>query len=374
MDADLSVKGAAPSSLWMRLGARGHLWLRGDDRDTALQLEPFVAEVNGPLGAGDGSFSFAGLPLGFLALLTPVPAGLRGALRGTGSWRIGDGLPTLDLDLALQQATLAGQPLNLKRGRIALDGRVLDLDLSLQGGESKNTVDLAGQVPLDPVEEGFELRASSRGDGLVFLTALAGGQLQWQQGSIDLQLLARGTLANPIVNGFLRVGDGAFSVAGQSVEAVQATTFFDFQQLQLERFTARSGEGSIEGQGSLAFRQEGGEPGLNFTIKAFPILRPDARLQVDGSLKLQGSLRQPALGGEVKLSQGSITVSPSELSSGGGPSVPVDQAVPECLLGFPAARCGQGAPGGISRWRCRAPAGAHLWAAELAQPSGCFGA
>ena len=67
----ISVKGAAPSSLWMRLGARGHLWLRGDDRDTALQLEPFVAEVNGPLGAG-GSFSF-GLPLGFLALLTPVP-------------------------------------------------------------------------------------------------------------------------------------------------------------------------------------------------------------------------------------------------------------------------------------------------------------
>ena len=145
---------------------------------------------------------------------------------------------------------------------------------------------------------------------------------------------ARGTLANPIVNGFLRVGDGAFSLAGQSIEAVQATTFFDFQQLQLERFTARSGEGSIEGQGSLAFRQEGGEPGLNFTIKAFPIRRPDARLQVDGSLKLQGSLRQPALGGAVKLSQGSITVSPSELSSGGGPSVPIDQAVPEASWDF----------------------------------------
>ena len=334
MDADLSVKGASPSALWMRLAARGHLWLRGDDRDTALQLEPFVAEVNGPLGTGDGSFSFAGLPLGFLALLTPVPAGLRGALRGSGNWRIGDGLPTLDLDLALQQATLAGQPLNLKRGRLSLDGRVLDVDLSLQGGESKNTVDLAGQVPLDPVEDGFELRASSRGDGLVFLTALAGGQLQWQQGSIDLQLLARGTLANPIVNGFLRVGDGAFVVAGQSVEAVKATAFFDFQQLQLERFSARSGEGSIDGQGNLAFRQEGGEPGLNFTIKAFPIRRPDARLQVDGSLKLQGSLRQPALGGEVKLSQGSITVSPSELSSAGGPSVPVDQAVPEASWDF----------------------------------------
>ena len=227
----------------MRLAARGHLWLRGDDRDTALQLEPFVAEVNGPLAAGDGSFSFAGLPLGFLALLTPVPAGLRGALGGKGNWRIGEGLPTLDVDLALQQASLAGQPLNLQRGRLSLDGRVLDLDLSLQGGESKNTVDLVGQVPLDPVEEGFELRASSRGDGLVFLTALAGGQMQWQQGSIDLQLLARGTLAAPIVNGFVRVGDGAFVLAGQTVEAVQATAFFDFQQLQLERFTARSGEG-----------------------------------------------------------------------------------------------------------------------------------
>ena len=54
VDADLSVKGAAPSSLWMRLGARGHLWLRGDDRDTALRLEPFIAEVQGPLGSGVG--------------------------------------------------------------------------------------------------------------------------------------------------------------------------------------------------------------------------------------------------------------------------------------------------------------------------------
>jgi len=335
MDADLSVKGATPASLRIDLAARGHLWLRGDDRDTALRLEPFVAEVQGPLGSGDGSFSFAGLPLGFLALLTPVPAGLRGAVRGSGNWRIGEGLPTLDLDLALEQATLAGQPLNLRRGRLSLDGRVLDVDLSLQGGQSKNTVDLAGEVPLDPVEAGFELRASSRGDGLVFLTALAGDQLQWKQGSIDLQLLARGTLANPIVNGFVRVGDGAFVVAGQSVDAVQAAAFFDFQQLQLERFTARSGEGSIDGEGRLAFRNEGGEPGLTFTVKAFPIRRSDARLQLDGSLNLLGSLRQPALGGELKLSDGAITVSPSELSSaGGGPAVPVGTALPEASWDF----------------------------------------
>ena len=329
MDADLSVSGAKPSTLWLKLAARGHLWLRGDDRDTALQLEPFVAELNGPLGSGDGSFSFAGLPLGFLALLTPVPAELRGALRGTGNWRIGQGLPTLTLDLALQQATLAGQPLGLEKGRLSLDGRVLDLDLSLRGGESKSTVDLVGQVPLDPVEEGFELRASSRGDGLVFLTALAGNQLQWQQGSIDLQVLARGSFADPIVNGFLRVGNGAFVLAGQSVESVQATVFFDFQQLQLERFTARSGEGSLDGQGSLAFRQESGESGLDFTLKAFPIRGPNARLKVDGSLALQGSLSQPALGGQVKLSNGVITVSPSELSTGVGPAVPANTALPE---------------------------------------------
>ena len=248
------------------------------------------------------------------------------------------------------------------------------------------------------MEEGFELRASSRGDGLVFLTALAGGQLQWQQGSIDLQLLARGTLANPIVNGFLRVGDGAFSLAGQSVEAVQATTFFDFQQLQLERFTARSGEGSIEGQGSLAFRQEGGEPGLNFTIKAFPISRPDARLQVDGSLKLQGSLRQPALGGEVKLSQGSITVSPAN-SAPVVPGRPINQAMPELdwdfqqpvvvrgpqmesadgaalrrrVPNFGPLRIAQPAPGCFGpKLRIAAPpvADFHRWTAHVQRPSG----
>ena len=302
--------------------------MRGDDRDTALQLEPFVAEINGPLGAGDGSFSFAGLPLGFMALLTPVPAGLRGALRGTGQWQIGDGFANPGIDLALQQGDLAGEPIAWKRGRIALDGRLLNLDLSMRGGQSKNSVDLAGQVPLDPVEEGFELRASSRGDGLVFLTALAGGQLQWQAGSIDLQLLIRGTLASPLANGFLRVRDGAVVVADQAIDGVEATAFFDFEQLQLESFSARSGEGRLEGKGSLALSQERNEPGLNFARSRHFPLRPDARCRLMARL-LQGSLLKPALGGELKLSDGSITVSAAELSSGGSPGRPVNTAMPE---------------------------------------------
>ena len=329
MDADLKVQGPSPERLQLELAARGHLWLRGDDRDTALQLEPFVAEINGPLGSGEGSFSFAGLPLGFMALLTPVPAGLRGALRGTGQWQIGLGLPTFSIDLGLDNGDLAGEPLELERGRLELDGRVLNLDLSIRGGQAKNSVDLAGRIPLDPVEDGFELRVSSRGDGLVFLTSLAGGQLQWQSGSIDLQLLIRGTLASPLANGFLRVRDGAVVVADQAINGVEATAFFDFEQLQLESFSAHSGEGRIEGTGSLALSQERNEPGLRFAATAFPIKRPDAQLQADGELLLQGSLRKPALGGELKLSDGLITVSAAELSSGGSPGRPVNTAMPE---------------------------------------------
>ena len=329
VDADLTVQGPSPELLQLELAARGHLWLRGDDRDTALQLEPFVAEIKGPLGSGDGSFSFAGLPLGFMALLTPVPAGLRGALRGTGQWQIGLGLPSFSIDLGLDNGDLAGEPIALERGRLELDGRLLNLDLSMRGGQAKNSVDLTGRIPLDPVEEGFELRVSSRGDGLVFLTSLTGGQLQWQAGSIDLQLLIRGTLASPLANGFLRVRDGAVVVADQAIDGVEATAFFDFEQLQLESFSARSAEGRLEGKGSLALSQERNEPGLRFAATSFPIKRPDAQLQADGEVLLQGSLLKPALGGELKLSDGSITVSAAELSSGGSPGRPVNTAMPE---------------------------------------------
>ena len=334
LDADLQVRGPRPEQLWIKLASKGHLWLRGEDRDLALQLEPFVARLNGPLGQGGGQFSFSGLPLGFLALLTPVPASLRGALRAQGNWRLGGDSPQLSLDLGLNQASLQGQPLELQRGRIELQGQALELDLALRGGQASNNVELRGTLPLDADDDDLELRIASRGDGLVFLAALSGGELQWQQGSIDLQLLVRGTRLQPIANGFLRVRDGSAVVAGQTVRDLQAAAFFDFERLQLEQLQASVAAGSLNGSGSLALRPSVSAPGLAIALSKLPIERPNLKLLADGNLSIGGSLLQPRLGGQLQLSEGRIRVQPSQLATGSGASVPLAAQLPETQWDF----------------------------------------
>jgi translocation and assembly module TamB len=325
IDVDLRLRGPRLSALQLQAQARAHLWHEGDDRDRALQLQPLTLAVDGPFGSGGGSFSFAGLPLGLLALLTPVPEGLRGSLQGQGRWRTGPGPVQLDTDLALADASLRQRPLRLERGQLAFKEGRLVIDLALRSEGASSSVDLSGQLPLDPRAEGLELRLASRNDGLLFLTALAGGELDWQAGSADLQLLVRGRRDRPLANGFLRIRDGRLLLAGQPFREVQATAFFDFERLQLEQLTASLGErGQVEAQGSLPLwsavapaddpaADQPPVPGLRMRLEALPLRRDNLRLQADGTLEVEGSLQAPRVGGDLRLSRGRLLLAASRL-------------------------------------------------------------
>jgi translocation and assembly module TamB len=326
---DLDLRLAGPSLLSARadLEARAQLWLPEQDLDRALTKVPLVARFQGPLRQGAGEFSLADLPLELLALLTPMPAGLSGTLSTRGRYRLGGPEPELSLNLALNQASLRQASLALDRGLIQLqDGRLL-LDLSLRAAGSSSSVDLAGVVPLNPAQEGVELRLASRDDGLRFLAGLAQPALEWTQGSGDLQLLVRGSLANPIANGFLRLRGGELQFIGQRVHAVEATVLFDFEQLLLQEFSAKVGEkGSLSGQGSLGLLRPGrsaeGQPSsLALVLKTVPFALPRIKAVADGELRIGGSLPAVDIGGALAISRGSVNVQPARLASESRPTV-----------------------------------------------------
>ena len=327
LNADLTLVGPSIQRLSLDLEASGHLWLRGADRDQVLTTQPFAVSLQGPL-AGPTSFSVEHLPLALLALFTTVPDGLRGGLAAQGRYTLAQGRrrPELQLALTLQDAALADQPLQLERGELELaDGR-LNLDCSLRSGGAQNSVDLKGTVPLQPDQEELELRVASRGDGLRFLTVLGGSGVQWQQGSADLQLLVRGSLSNPVANGFLRFRDGVLQVAGQTMRELDATLLFDFRELELQQLTARVGEqGLISGSGQLGLIQPINQPQrlLSLQVKQAPFKLPRMQAQANGEVLVSGSLRRPSLSGQLQLSRGSINVQPGQLATEAEPTRPV---------------------------------------------------
>ena len=326
VDLNLDLRGPNLADARADLQLSSHLWLAGTDADTALTRRPLVARLQGPLRLGTGSFSFEQLPLALVALLAPVPPGLTGSLGAAGRYRLGGDAPAaLALDLALEDAALRDTPLSLERGRVALEGRRLRLDLALRAAGASSDVELAGLVPLDPSESELELRLASRGDGVRFLTRLAQPALQWQQGSADLQLLVRGSLQQPIANGFVRVRNGQLRFIGQAVRDVEALVLFDFQQLFIQELSASLGpRGRITGSGTLALWNpppQGRASGLAVTVKAVPFKLPRMEAVADGNLLVGGSLRQLLMGGDVRLSNGSVNVQPGRLATADGPSV-----------------------------------------------------
>jgi translocation and assembly module TamB len=301
----------------------GHLWLPGQDRDVALTADPLRMSLQGPVRLGGGQLSLSGVPLALLALLTPVPAELRGALSAQVRYRLG-ATPELAIDLALQEAGLADTPLNLDRGRVNLRGDGLELDLALRAAEAGGSIELMGRVPLDPAQDGVELRLSSRDDGLLFLSRLAGPAVSWKDGRADLQLLVRGSLQRPIANGFLRVQNGALDLAGQPVQELQATVLFDFEQLILQEFSARvAARGRLSGSGSLGLvapdlTSEGKPAQLTFQVADVPIRFPRIRAVSNGDLVVGGSLAGLTVSGELALAKGSINVQPARLEAESG--------------------------------------------------------
>jgi hypothetical protein len=108
-DADLRLGGPTLLEARADLEARAHLWRSGADQDQALTQVPVVVRFQGPLRRGAGDFNLANLPLELLALLTPVPASLRGSVSVGGRYRLGGPDPELTLNLSLAPLELRSE-------------------------------------------------------------------------------------------------------------------------------------------------------------------------------------------------------------------------------------------------------------------------
>ena len=315
VDAVVDIQGPNLKSLDVDLTARGHLWIDGEDEDIALQVKPFIAELKGPLQAGEGSFSLVHLPFSLLALVAPVPSALQGALGLTGSYRLGEGTPVLTTELVLEKARVGQEPIALDRGQVLLSNGTLQLDLALRAKGAEEPLTVIGQVPLTP-DRPLDVRIESHGDGLHFLAGFSRDVVAWNQGNTDLRLLIGGSLLAPEANGFIVMKDGKFVVQDQIVSKVNSSVLFDFDRLEVQELKGRIGSsGTIQASGALAlFRPAPEEVPLAITVEKARIKVPTADVAIAADLRVSGALVSPDFRGNLQLSEGAITPKPSLFS------------------------------------------------------------
>ena len=308
VDAVVDLQGPNLNSLEVDLTARGHLWIDGDDKDIALQVKPFIAELKGPLQSGEGSFSLVHLPFSLLALVAPLPSALQGALGLKGSYRLGKGAPVLTTELVLERARVGQEPIALDRGQILLSNETLQLDLALRAEGADEPLTVIGQVPLTP-DRPLDVRVESHGDGLHFLAGFSKDVVAWSQGNTDLRLLIGGSLLAPEANGFIVMNDGEFVVRDQIISKVKSSVLFDFDRLEMQEFKGRIGRsGTIHASGALKlFKPAPEDVPLSITVEKARIKVPTADVAIAADLRVSGALLSPDFQGNLQLSEGAIT-------------------------------------------------------------------
>ena len=308
VDGTANLNGPDLASLTLDLQARGHLWLDGADRDLALQLEPFVASIQGPLRSGEGRFQLLHLPFSLLALFGPLPSTLRGGVGLTGRYRLDerDG-PLVDAELALEQAALGDSELRLERRSIVLNGDALNLDLALRAGNASEPITIVGALPLQ-ASAPLDVQIESHGDALNFFTALTGDFLELKRGSMDLRLMLRGTLEQPQANGFLVMDNLELRILDQQLRRLKASVLFDFNRLEIQSLEAQlASGGELRGRGSIGLFAPVNEP-TPLTLELLKARIEQQALQVVANTKvtLNGVISRPVISGEISLDEGRI--------------------------------------------------------------------
>jgi translocation and assembly module TamB len=224
---------------------------------------------------------------------------------------------------------------DLPPARLALTGELAArrLRLDLRGeGVSERPIRANADLPLvvDLAGGAFEVPPDGQVAGsldaelsLARLADIAGLDDQRLEGPLLADLTVGGTVADPAVDGTVRIEDALYEngTTGTVLHDLTVLVVANRQTVAIERFAATDGgEGRLSGQGTIGIDPKASYP-LDVRLQleeAGLVARDDITATMSGRLALRGNATAPELRGEVTVNRAEISI-PERL----GPSVAV---------------------------------------------------
>lgn len=312
LDGTVRIRGAADRPVWAAVRTDLQLWLveAGVNRPLAPGHGPFHLRLEGPLQGSDaGTLQFSGLPLRLINVLADLQLPWQGVLAGRGQHQDLLGERLVSLTLALQGGRFHHQPIRLTPAVLRLKGAAVGVEMALQTPAASSLLTVNGNVNLEGGDEALQLRLSAGNGVMAFLPSLSDNAVAWTQGDARTTLLIRGPLEQPVFHGFLRLQGAEGRVAGVPVRNLNSVVLFDLNNLFVDRLEATVGEagGAVSASGFLGILQPvTTDDPLTMTLEEVDVSAPNARFMASGKLVLHGSVQDPELGGDLRLSNGVI--------------------------------------------------------------------
>jgi translocation and assembly module TamB len=258
-----------------------------------------------------------GIDLATLRHWRPEVADIKGMLTAQAQVRGTAAQPEIEASAAVVDGNIAGQNYRSANARAEYRRQQLSLDVVLAQDE-RHDLSVHGTAPLalawhpiwraEPLP-GMALHAHSDGLSLGFLNALK-APAENIAGELALDLALTGSLADPQARGNFELSNGAFAVKrlGLRVNDVNFSANADSRRLIVKQLRARSGSGTISGNGVLSLQRYLPED-MNLTIAArrWPAIANE-RYQaiINADLRASGAIAAPVVAGSVEVIEGTL--------------------------------------------------------------------
>jgi translocation and assembly module TamB len=314
---------ASPAGTWTLAGP-ATVTKRGDEffvEQLLLRSGPRELSVKGRFGFSgpqDLSLRIDRFSLDALAAFLPEEPGMSGVLDAEARIAGTAAAPEITGLVRLSDASIAGQAYAGASADLKYHDKLASLRLAVQQ-DATHTLTGAGTLPVDlswhdgwRVDFGdkMEFRARSAGISLAFLNAFAGKAVENIGGEVSLDVLARGSIKRPDVQGTFQLRDGKAKVVplGVDIAAIAVTASLDSHNLIVRDLSARAKDGEIRGSGSLALRDFAiSAVKLSLSAKQWPAIATERyQVKVAGNIDVQGSLEAPKVTGRLTVTDGAL--------------------------------------------------------------------
>jgi translocation and assembly module TamB len=318
------------------------LQLTGSLEKGQLQLEPLTIMIKntqmtlaGKFGLDNqaASINIQNFPADWFGKVTNFPVDVTGGIDLAAQISGEMGNPSISGNLSLRDAKLERIPLETATGSFNyLDGR-LNFNSSasfvkkLRLEDRDDTIKIAGSIPYQlpftaksPASDNIKIEIGLQDRGLQMLDVFSKKQLHWLDGQgkvavqIDGKMKANGEIKTLMANGIATISNGSIQADAipEPMKNINGEIVFDFDRIDVRKLEGKFDRGRVAIAGILPIADSFSiEPTKKLSVQMNDLaldLKDKYTGDVNGKLTFSGTAFNPTLGGELKLSNGRVSL------------------------------------------------------------------
>ncbi len=307
-DAELIIEGDSPLNYKLKTKLNGYLDL-SNDPSKINNKEEFSVDLEGGILKGKGSLKITKLPLKIANIFLDEAKDFQGNLDMNLFYDL-DSKSFLS-DIYSNNTSIKNNQIIFDKGKIEYNNKKFDINFSLLLNDSKIPINFEGSIPLNK-NDNLDLRLIGNGTFIELIDIFSDDYFTFKEGDINFRILMKGSINNPILNGFIVIKDSEIDIYNNIIKNINSLILFDFDYVEFKHLQASSEEsGNIFITGALPFNEKSDSNKNNISLiaKTFNIKSNNIDSLFDSNIYITGSFENPVLGGNLALKNGFIDFS-----------------------------------------------------------------